>query len=104
MVGKPLGAEDAVCLGRFGRVDVLRVHEPARLVRPDRQERDSGSAEACTDGRVVRAFAGVTAEVHALPLAADEVAAPEVHVAVAEPAGTPMLRGSEGDAHLAYVA
>ncbi|GJE73239.1 hypothetical protein CHKEEEPN_4803 [Methylorubrum podarium] len=52
-----IGAEQRQGLDRVGRVHVLRLHEPARLVGADRQGREPRRAEAGADLAKDRAVA-----------------------------------------------
>ncbi len=48
---------------RFGRVDVLRLHEPARRVGADRDRRKVEAAEAAANVGEVLRVAGVAGEI-----------------------------------------
>ena len=99
------GGEVEMDLHRLGRVDVLLLHEPARLVGADRQQRQVEAAvrrslaagEARADiGEVLR-VAGVAGE-EGLEVGREHgVAAPERLHPVGERASGPMLRRHEHD-------
>ena len=83
------------------RAHVAPLHEPARQVCPDRQERNAGRPHPRANGLEVRTEARVSREVHRPGGALDPVARPEGLVAVEEPAAAVVLRGERADARAA---
>ena len=82
---------------RFGGIDVRRLHEPARPVRADRQQREADGLESPRDLREVIAPARIAGEVHVARFRADHESAPQIAIAIGETARREMLRRNRGD-------
>ena len=86
---------------RFFRVHVEVAHEPARLVRPDRQQGNIERTVALADGSELGMIARITREIHVPAIgavAAQREAAPERVAAVADAAAAEMHRRGCRDA------
>src|SRR5712691_7167113 len=78
-------------------IHVKRLHEPSRLVGPDRQESDIDGSEAISNFPEVSRISGVSAEVDQAPTRPDQTTPPKRRVAIEGPARGKMLRGGESD-------
>ena len=87
------GSADLKCAHRFLRIHVHVAHEPARLVRADRQHHQIEGSEAPADLVERGMQRGIPREVHAHTVGLDRPAAPERAVAIAEAARAEMLGG-----------
>src|SRR4029077_8388510 len=74
---RALTMEIEVCPHSLVRVHVHAVHEPSRLVRADRQQTDSWSAEPFVDGPEVPPVRGVAGEVDLSIRRVDQKRSPE---------------------------
>src|ERR1700693_3380534 len=94
------GLQVHVGLNGLRRIHVKRLHEPSRLVRPDRQKSDVDGSEAIANCPEVSAISGVSAEVDQAPTRPDQITPPERPVAIEGPARGKMLRRGERDRRL----
>jgi 4-amino-4-deoxy-L-arabinose transferase-like glycosyltransferase len=87
----PPGAEIHVRRYRLGRIEVDVAHEPAGLVRTDRQQGERHRAEPAADLGEMRPVAGIAGEEHRTPIGLDHEPAPECAVPVPGRPGREML-------------
>jgi len=91
-------ADVAVDLHGLGWIAVLFAHEPAWLVRADRNHREIGRAETFTDvGEQRFVITGVADEIEVGVASLDKKSAPQAPVAASAEPVTPMLGWSNGD-------
>src|SRR6266853_5151151 len=84
-------------LNGFCWIHVNRLHEPSRLVGPDRKKSDIDGSEAIPNFPEVSGISGVSAEVDQAPARPDQITPPERRVAIEGPARGKMLRRGERD-------
>ena len=87
------GAEIQMGANGLVRVHVLLLHEPARLVGADRQQRHVHDSATTADLRELRAVPRVAGEIHGSIGRFDHEPAPQRPIAIRQSTARPMLRG-----------
>src|SRR5467141_227805 len=91
------GLQVHVGLNGFCRIHMKGLHEPSRLVGPDRQKSDVDGSEAIPNFTEVSGISRVSAEVDQAPMRSDQITPPERPVAIEGPARGKMLCRGERD-------
>ena len=99
----PRGAQVGAHLQRLGHVEMHHLHEPARRIGADRDERHVETAETLADVAEILRVAGVAGVNDAQPLAFHHPAAPQRGIRVSERSAAPMLHRHERDPHLPFL-
>src|SRR5882762_419497 len=89
------GSQVHMTLNGLRWIHVNRLHEPSRLVGPNRQKCDIDGSEAISNFPEVSGISGVSAEVDQAPARPDQITPPERRVAIEGPARGKMLRWGE---------
>src|ERR1700737_2681269 len=82
---------------RLLRIDVHRVHEPARKIGSNRQEGQPDRCESIADLLEVLPPAGVASEVDVARLRCDHESAPQTAIAIGDSPRAEMAGGNGGD-------